>query len=85
MSQISEFADKVLNRFTDSITDYVFLTIQDDRELMLDYLRLVSDNKLDTVNQQIGKKVKERFDLANAPQRQDSPKSTLIKSHQVFF
>lgn len=63
MSQISEFSDKVLSRFADSITDYVFLTIQDDRELMLEYLRLVSDTKLDTVNQQIGKKVKERFGL----------------------
>ncbi len=85
MSQISTFADKVLSKFTDSITDYVFLTIQDDRDLMLEYLRLVSDTKLDTVNQQIGRKVKERLDLTKAPQRQDSPKSTLIKSHQIFF
>ena len=85
VSEVSAFADKVLSRFSDSITDYVFLTIQNDRELMLEYLRLVSDTKLDTVNQQIGKKVKDHFNLKNAPSRQDSPQSTLIKSHQVFF
>ena len=85
MSQISVFVDKVLNKFSDSITDHVFLTIQEDRELMLEYLRLISDTKLDTVNQQIGRKVKERFRLTNEPQRQDAPKSTLIKSHQMFF
>jgi hypothetical protein len=85
VSQISDFVDKVLDKFTDSITDQVFLTIQEDRELMLEYLRLVSDTKLDTVNQQIGKKVRFRFNLDKAPRRQDAPKSTLIKSHQMFF
>ncbi len=52
---------------------------------MQEYLRLISDTKLDTVNQQIGKAVKRKFGLSNAPSRQDAPESTLIKSHQVFF
>ena len=85
MSQISDYVDKVLDKFADSITDQVFLTIQEDRELMLEYLRLVSDTKLDTVNQQIGKNVKDRFRLTKSPHRQDAPRSTLIKSHQMFF
>jgi hypothetical protein len=85
MSEISDFVDTVVSSFSESITDYVFLMIQDDRELMQEYLRLISDTKLDTVNQQIGKKVKERFNLTKAPRRQDSPRSNLIKSHQIFF
>jgi len=85
MAEIKDFSDKVLDKFVEAITDNVFLTIQEDRELLQEYLRLVSDKGLDTVNQQFGKAVKKRFNLDNAPRRQDNPKSFLIKSHQVFF
>ncbi len=81
---IKKFADEVLSKFSKEITDQVFLSIQNDRELMHEYLRLVSKNGIDTVNQQIGKAVKNRYKLSNSDSRQDVPKSTLIKSHQEF-
>ena len=83
-SHITEFADKVLARFDQSITDEVFLLIQNDRELMHEYLRLVGSEGLDAVNTGIGRKVKEHFALANIPERQGNPKSTLIQTHQKF-
>ena len=80
---ISLFAEKVINLFSKRITDEVFLMIENDKELLQEYLRLVSDTKLDTVNQTIGKKVKQRYQLTNAD-RNNKPKSKLIKSHQKF-
>lgn len=77
------FAEKVIDLFSKRITDEVFLMIENDRELLQEYLRLVSDTKLDTVNQAIGKMVKQRYQLTNAD-RNNKPKSKLIKSHQKF-
>lgn len=84
MSEIAEFADEVLAQFSSTITDQVFLLIQNDKELMHRYLRLVEESGLDTVNKVIGKKVKSKFNLVNRPEREDSPQSTLIQSHQIF-
>lgn len=67
-----------------TITDEVFLFIQNDHELMYDYLKLVEANTLKTVNQKIGRAIKEKFGLTNDDCRQNSPKSTLIQSHQIF-
>ena len=82
--EIAEFADRVLAKFVDRITDEVFLLIERDRELMHDYLRLVEQHKLESVNQWIGRRVKERFGLENEDARQDEPRSLLIQSHQKF-
>ena len=84
MSEISDFAEKVLDRFTGQITDVVFLSIQNDRELMQEYLDLVHKHGVYGVNPQIGKAVKRRFNLENAPNRQHEPVSTVITSHQMF-
>jgi len=81
---INKFADKVLDEFSKEITDQVFLSIQNNRELKHEYLRLISTNTIDTVNQRIGKAVKDRYKLTNSDSRQDNPKSVLIKSHQEF-
>jgi len=78
------FSDKLLSKFSKEITDQVFLSIQKDRELMHEYLRLVSKKGIDSVNQHIGKSVKNRYKLSNSDSRQDNPKSMLIKSHQEF-
>ena len=86
-SDVTAFAEKALSRFAKRITDEVFLLIQNDRELMQEYLRLVQESGLDTVNQWIGRKVKERFALANETgdeARNEDPRSTLIQSHQKF-
>jgi len=58
--------------------------IQNDRELMYEYLKLVEAHGLITVNQQIGKALKNRFNLSNDAQREFSPQSTLIQSYQQF-
>jgi hypothetical protein len=84
MTELSAFAERVMSAFAKSITDKVFLMIQEDRGLMHDYLKLVEAHGLTPVNQYIGKKVKERFSLTNDMCRQENPESTLIQSHQEF-
>ncbi len=71
---------KVIDNFIDSITDRVFLMIQNGQDLMLEYLRLVSNNTLDTVNKSLGKAVKERQKLEN-DDRELEPDSSMIKSY----
>ena len=77
------FADEVISRKNKSITDEIFLLIQNDKDLMQKYLRLVEEHHLSSVNTQIGKRVKEKYVLTNA-ERNDEPSSTLIKSYQEF-
>jgi len=79
--QIAQRAIAILNK---RITNEVFLTIQNNRELMLEYLRAVEENGLDTVNQTIGREVKAAYQLANVTEREDNPSCTLIQSHQKF-
>lgn len=81
---LNEFVNEVLDRFSQEITDQVFLMVQDDRELMQKYLAAVSDKGKDTVNRSMGKAIKTRFALENLPMREAAPVSTLIKSHQEF-
>lgn len=75
-----EFAQKVTDRFNEELTDLVFLYIENDAELMHDYLRLVSDKDLDTVNKALGRKIKEKFGVENLD-RNNNPKSKLIQSY----
>ena len=81
--EISKFADEVISCKNKTITDEVFLLIQNDKQLMQKYLRLVQEKGLDAVNQQIGKKVKEKYNLKN-DDRNKEPLSTLISSYQQF-
>lgn len=80
-SQIAETAIAKLNK---RITNEVFLIIQNNRELMYEYLRAVDRDGLDTVNQAIGKAVKKAYQLTNIDDREDNPSCTLIQSHQKF-
>ena len=84
MADIDQFAEKVLGQFVEKITDEVFLSIEADKDLMREYLKLVDEKSLAFVNQTIGRKVKARFGLKNAEARQAEPKSKLILSHQTF-
>ena len=79
--QIAQEAIGILNK---KITNEVFLTIQNNRSLMLDYLRAVEAKGLDSVNQIIGKEVKAVYQLTNINEREDNPSCTLIQSHQKF-
>ena len=78
---IAEKAIKIMNK---RITNEIFLIIQNDRGLMKEYLRAVESNGLDTLNQTIGKKVKNAYRLDNIDDREDIPACTLIQSHQKF-
>ncbi len=75
---------KAIAQMNKRITNEIFLTIQNDRELMLEYLRAVEASGLDTVNKTIGKEVKKAYQLTNIDDREDVPSCTLIQSHQKF-
>jgi len=79
-----EIAQEAIGILNKKITNEVFLTIQNNRSLMLDYLRAVEANGLDSVNQIIGKEVKAVYQLTNINEREDNPSCTLIQSHQKF-
>ncbi|MFH1395637.1 MAG: hypothetical protein ABIH09_05725 [Candidatus Omnitrophota bacterium] len=80
---MKQFMDKVLNQFAENITDRIFLSIQNDNDLMAEYLDLLDKHKdnidLKTLNSNIGKYIKEIFNLENIDEC-DKPKSTLIRT-----
>jgi len=80
----SEIANQAIQTLNKKITNEVFLIIQNDRALMHEYLRAVEKEGLDKVNQTIGKKVKEAYNLVNVNDRENNPSCTLIQSHQKF-
>ena len=80
----NEIAKKAISKMNKRITNEIFMIIQNDRELMFDYLRAVEADGLDTVNKTIGKAVKTEYKLANINDRENNPKCTLIQSHQKF-
>ena len=82
--KIKEIAPTAISRMNKRITNEVFLIIQNDRELMSEYLRAVERDGLDSVNQVIGKTIKEKYNLINVNEREDNPSCTLIKSHTKF-
>ena len=79
-----EIAQEAIGILNKKITNEVFLTIQNNRSLMLEYLRAVESSGLDSVNQIIGKEVKAAYQLTNINDREDNLSCTLIQSHQKF-
>jgi len=82
--EIKDLADEVIALKNKSITDEVFLLIQNNKEFMQKYLRLVQEKGLQTVNQQIGRMVMTKYGLTHDTERNYEPESTLISSYQVF-
>ena len=80
----NEIAEEAIRRMNKRITNEIFIIIQNDRELMHEYLRAIQSNGLDIVNQTIGKKVKTSYNLVNINDRENNPSCTLIQSHQIF-
>lgn len=82
---IKDFNEKVISRFTDEITDMVFQYILDDEELMDIYLDLISEHDRKTVNSQLGKAIKIRFNIdnisVNGEIQKGDPKCVLIKTN----
>lgn len=81
---MKNFTKKTLDRFSREITDQVFVFIQNDRELMHDYLNLLSNHNLKNLNSSIAKAVKARYGLTNKT-RKGIPKSSLIQSYEEFI
>ncbi|MFC2288863.1 MAG: hypothetical protein ACFNKF_04435 [Treponema lecithinolyticum] len=82
---IKDFTDEVIALKNKSITDEVFLLIQNNRDFMQKYLQLVEKKGFATVNRQIGRAVLHKYGLS--PEEGNinkEPKSTLISSHQKF-
>ena len=85
MNDLNDFKEKVIDLFSEKLTDKVFLMIQNDRELMREYLSIIEKrNSLAFVNSEIAKEVKKRFDLKNLNQRNEEPESLLIQAHEMF-
>jgi len=76
----NEYAEQVVTDFIRDITDYLFLSIEQDDKKMRDFMTNVDRFGLDTVNKAIGLKIKERLNLANG-EKVFNPQSRLIKSY----
>jgi hypothetical protein len=82
---LEEFQEKALKQFTKEITDVFFCYIENDRELMHDYIRVIGrDDRLDNTNMNLGMTVKEWFKLENGEVNLQ-PKSKLIESYTEHF
>jgi hypothetical protein len=85
--ELEYFKKTVLNRFTEKITDQVFLFIENDKELFQEYLRVIrKDKNEDDTNIDLGYYIKNYFNLENIlenniPERCDTPESWLIHSY----
>lgn len=78
---LSQFQQKALSKFTQEITDIFFCYIENDKELLQDYLRVIGrENALDNTNMTLGAAVKEWFRLDNGVEN-SNPKSKLIRSY----
>ena len=82
--EIKELVDEVIACKNKTITDEVFLLIQNNRTFMQKYLELVHEKGLDVVNRHIGKMIMQKYCLTPDDGRNVEPKSTLISSHQEF-
>lgn len=78
-----DIAKTAIYKMNQTITNEIFMIIQNDKELMYEYLKSVEKNGLDNTNQTIGKEVKKAYGLEN-DDREENPSCTLIQSHQKF-
>jgi|AntAceMinimDraft_16_1070373.scaffolds.fasta_scaffold692454_2 hypothetical protein len=82
---MKNFKKKVIDSFCENLTDRVFLMIQNDRDLMHDYLKIIANsNSVASVNSELAKEIKKRFKLDNINQRNKNPESSLIQGHEMF-
>lgn len=85
MTNLNDFKTKVVDQFCETITDRIFLMIQNDRDLMQEYLSIIEKGKSRAnINSQIAKEIKKRFKLDNQNIKNKEPESSLIVSHEQF-
>jgi hypothetical protein len=82
--EIKDLVDEVIACKNKTITDEVFLLVQNNKDFMQKYLQLVHEKGMDVVNRHIGKMVMKAYNLTPDEGRNSKPKSTLISSHQEF-
>ncbi|MFA6857368.1 MAG: hypothetical protein WCR31_09180 [Treponema sp.] len=82
--EIKDLVDDVISCKNKTITDEIFLLIQNNRKFMQEYLQLVQEKGLAVVNRQIGKMVMQKYGLTPDTERGQNPSSTLITSFQEF-
>ena len=66
---VNEYTEYVVNDFIKNITDNLFLYIEQNDDIMRDYMTNVNRYGLDTLNMAIGLKIKEKLSLENEPPR----------------
>lgn len=82
--EISEFNEVVLLRFSQELTDRVFLMIQEDRDLMQLYLDAVGEHGKQAVNSHLAKAVGERFGATGQDQWLAEPRALLIQGFKAL-
>ena len=82
---LEDFKDDVLQRFTREIADQFFLYIENDRDLLHEYLSILGkENGTDETNQYLVQAVKKYFGL-NEQGENHAPKSKLLASYTRFI
>ena len=80
---LKKLCDEIIKEFRTHITDYVFLTIEDNKVLLKKYLdQIAATGSLKGVNGFLGKQIKEQLKLKNIGGRGKKPKSKLIQTYQ---
>ena len=79
-----EIANEAIARIKERLTDEVFLTIQNDRQLMADFLHEVEACGWKAVNQRIGRTVKMAFPGIENKNRCRTPESVILQSFTEF-
>jgi len=77
---VSEYANQIVEKFIENITDNVFLFIEQNKDLKLEYDSNVKLYGKNAVNTSIGKNVKKLLSLGNT-NKNKNPKGTSIKSY----
>ena len=78
---LEQFKTNALTQFTREITDIFFCYIENNKELLQDYQRVIGrDSNLDETNLALGAAVKKWFRLENGNEN-SNPKSKLIRSY----
>lgn len=80
--KISDFNELVVLRFSQELTDRVFLMIQEDRELMQIYLDAVAKHGKRSVNSNLAKAARKRFHTKLPDPKVAVPRSSLINSYK---
>lgn len=82
---IEQFSTMAIEEFENHPIDSLFLYIQNDKELMKEYLDLVAENgDLGKVNRMIARQFAVQHNTHSNGMRNENPNSTLIQSHALL-